>query len=234
MSITRTITVAALRDMLAQVNRPQPIAFTALCEAPTKAAARDEVGRLLKLTRYRAWIGSYAGMVANRLEREHKDPTTFMAKPRKWGHHVSLALIKHRPADALTDKHYLSVQIKGTTSPLYLIEQTQRHLGHPLKRARLKAIAKERIAHLLKAKREEGVGQGLEQPIIHRDIDLSHITQVAFGGQLLKVVHDEPINPAPIAPYPQARPVRVSPSHPFDPSTVHDHPHDLDDHGDHR
>jgi hypothetical protein len=207
MSRIRTITVAALRELLAHIDRPQPVAFTALCDAKAKVTGNTLPGRLLKLTRYRAWIGDFGRMVTNQLHREGMDQLTFTPKPRKWGQHQGLALVVHQPRNAAALRHYLSVQIKGTTSPLYLIEQVESH--RRAKRRRLKAVAKEAIAHLLPAKRDEGTNQGTETPIVHRDIDLSHITCISLGGEVFRVEHEPAVvNPPPVPATPAPKPPR--------------------------
>lgn len=184
----KTITTTELATLLSRINRPQPVAFTALVPVEAKAAARTELtGRLMKLSRYRAWIGDYGRMVTNQIHREGMPvQVVFQPKPRKWGIHVSMALVQHTPKGANAMHHYLSVQVKGTTPPLYLIEQALAHAR--AKRRRLLATTWEAVAHLLPPKRVEGLNQGTETPIIHRDVDLNHVTCVSIGGEVLKVV----------------------------------------------
>lgn len=187
-AIMKTITITELIKRLSTINRPQPVAFTALVPVEAKAAARTELpGRLMKLSRYRAWIGDYGRMVTAQIHREGMpEQVVFQPKPRKWGQHVSMALVSHTPKGTALQKHYLSVQVKGATSPLYLVEQPLQHSR--AKRRRLLATTKEAVAHLLPPKRPEGTNQGTETPIIHRDVDLSHVTCVSIGGEVLKVV----------------------------------------------
>lgn len=178
----KCVTRERLREILLSLDRPQPVGFIALVDAETKVTGNTLGGRLMKLARYSAWVGDYEGMVNNRREVEGKR-STFHARPRKWGHHLSMAVV-HHVTKAGEERFYLSAQILRPTKPLYLVERLETHRRKT--RRKLVAIAKEEIAHLLPASREPS-HQGLDKVVVHRDIDLSHVTCASIGGEVYRV-----------------------------------------------
>lgn len=181
----KTISPLELRHLLAKVNRPQPISLIALTPVDAKKTDNALPGRLMKLAKYRAWVGSsYEGMVNNRIAKEgNADILTFVAAPRSWGKHVSAALVHHVTKEG-DERWYLSAQILAAPSPMYLVEHVKEHLRQ--RRLRLTGIAKEKIAHLLPASRPPKY-QAIDKPVIHRDIDLRNIRTIAVGGETYRV-----------------------------------------------
>ncbi len=205
------LTPTQFKDLLlAKGNRPQPIWFIAIVEEPTLKTGNTLPGRLMKISRYKGWIGSYENSVNNQLNREGMDQLTFTAKPRKWGTRLNLSVVHHFKDNE--DRYYLSAQILSAPNPLYLIEQTIQHARAP--RRKLVGIAKEMIVSLLPPRKPEGTNQGTDKKIVYRDFLLSHITLMSFGGNRYRIVPEGGvINPTSID---RLKPVALnlnSPSH---------------------
>ena len=67
----KTITSNELKDiLLVEGDRPQPISFIAIVDALARKTGNVLPGRLLKISRYRAWIGDYGRSVTKRLAAE--------------------------------------------------------------------------------------------------------------------------------------------------------------------
>ncbi len=179
--MSRTITRPQLADLLRRVNHATFVGFTALTRVKTPVDAPP----LWKLSRVNACCGSYAAAVERRQAKEG-NPVVFERKPRKWGHHVSLALVEHTKDDAL--KHYLSARVLKAKPPIYLVEMPPLRPG---KRPRLIGVDKAAVAHLLPKDRtaEVAVAQGLstENAVIHRDWSLDSISAISINGEVCRV-----------------------------------------------
>ncbi len=171
-----TINRAKLLALLLEVRGAQPISFTAL----TSVKVPKDAPVIKKLSRVNAFLSSYENAVNRERVREGRDEELFVAKPRKWGHHISAHVIAHTTKDGAL-KHYLSAQILKARPPIYLVETAPFQAG---KRKRLIGVPKEQIEQWLPPKVSQAEAQGIEKEIIHRDYDLSSISSASFGGKI--------------------------------------------------
>ncbi len=184
----RTITVAALKQILSGINHATPIAFTSVTDAGARVTG-NPYGIIRKWTRVQAFTGtSYENAVNRQQGREGvADPSApFQASPRQWGERISAALVSKTDKKTGEIKYYLPAQIQRTTEPLYLIERPH---GHG--RSMLTVIAKKKVEAFLPAERTTQVAayQGVEKAVIRRDYSLDSIVQASLNGERLRIRH---------------------------------------------
>ncbi len=173
-----TINRDKLRTLLAGLNHSTFVGFTALTTVKTPAGAPI----IKKLSRVNVCVGSYQNAVTRQRAREGVEEP-YVARPRKWGKHLSMGLIEHMTKDGAL-KHYLSGQVLKAHDPIYLVEVAP---VKPGRRPRLIGVDKAVVAQWLPAKVSQAEAQGVEKEIIHRDYDLSNLSSVSLEGKVYRL-----------------------------------------------
>jgi hypothetical protein len=169
-----TQTIPEFVAFLATLDNPQPVGVTALTEAETVG---NPPWPILKLSRFGAFVGDYENMVNNQLGREGKGQLTFTAKPRKWGHHISLALVEHIKKGDTSPTFYASLKPLHARKPVYLVRTPEGFLA---------PIAKTAIAQWLKPE-AHAKNQGTVKEIYHRDFKLTSIVSFRSKHQEIRI-----------------------------------------------
>ncbi len=175
-----TISREKLRALLAGLNHSTFIGFTALTTVKTPAGAPT----IKKLSRVNVCVGNYQSAVSRQRAREGTEEP-YVARPRKWGKHLSIGLIEHMTKDGAL-KHYLSAQVLKARDPIYLIEVAPLRPG---RRPRLIGVDKAAIAQWLPPDKtaETAAAQGTEKAVIHRDWSLDGISAFSYGGKTYRI-----------------------------------------------
>lgn len=140
-----------------------------------------EPDHIRKLSTVQAMIGiRWENSVQNRQEKEGEE-RTFVAKERRFGTHLSPALIEYE------GRLYMGAQVLRAGRPIYLAR------ANPT--AVLAQIAKERIAHFLPPSRDEAESerQGVERPVVYRQWLLENVTSLTLKGIRYRIRREEPI-----------------------------------------
>ena len=170
----KTVSKLQAAAFFAAINNPQPVGIVALTEV--KVSKDCPLGRVLKLSHTNGFIGDYENMVNNQLAREGNDQLTFTAKPRKWGKHVSTALVEHVKKGEVEKSFYLSVKPLKSRKPVYLVRGVRGW----------QQVAKAIVAPFLPEERH-AENQGTEKEIYHRDYSLDSLVQVSIAGQKFRI-----------------------------------------------
>lgn len=176
----KQITRDKLREILARHNHAGPVGFTSLTPVKLKTGAPFKV---FKLSRVHGWFGDYEKSVNRQRWREGADPV-FVAKPRSWGEHIALGLVRHQTKEGIL-KHYLSTQVLRSSKPIYLKEEPPLRPG---RRPRLIGVDTSIVAPWLVEKHSQAEAQGVAKEIVHRDVSLDNLSSVALGGELYHLV----------------------------------------------
>lgn len=171
-----TINRTKLRELLLKLDHSTFVGFTALTTVKVPAGAPV----IKKLSRVNVCVGDYQRAVTRQRAREGVEEP-YVAKPRKWGTRLSLALVQHMKDGAL--KHYLSGQVLKAKPAIYLLEHPPLRAG---RRPRLIGVDKAEIAKWLPADRtvETAEAQGVEKAVVHRDWDLANLSSVSLEGKV--------------------------------------------------
>lgn len=162
----KTVTVQQLAQVLANVNSAQPFGLSSLTEP---ALAKPAPFAIRKLSRVSGFIANWESLVNNQLAREGKEKT-FEASPRKWGRHVSLALVEHKGA------HYLSTKVQHA-KPVFLVKQSPQ--------SPWLIVAKSVVAPFLAPSKPAAVGT--DKGLFHRDYSLASVARLSIGGETYRV-----------------------------------------------
>lgn len=120
---------------------------------------------------------NYQAAVERQQGREGQTPV-FTLKPRAWGERISRCLVKHTKAGETEPQYYLSLMVRRTLgTPLYFARQG----------GFMQTVAKERILQFLPARKNDGANQGVEKPVVFRDMNLGNMRAVKVGGRTYQV-----------------------------------------------
>lgn len=171
----KTISLPQLQVLLARIKGAKPLTISAFVDARPKKTG-NPFAAIRKLSKVNGMTGAnYEASVNRQQDREMGELAPgFEAKERKWGDRVSPALVEK------DGKWYLAIQPRSTAKPLYFTQKT----GEPFKHT-----AKETIAHLLPAQRDNGAAQGVEQAVIYRNYSLENIAAVTIDGESYRIRH---------------------------------------------
>ena len=153
--MSKNITVSQAPSILACVDSATPIGVTMRTE-PAEG--------IVKVTTWNPMIGANH----ERAMVKHVD-SDFIAKPRKWGKRVSIALVEHK------GKYYMpldSIAHNATVHSDYFLRDGED----------LVPVSKESIQHLLPVARDEG------SAVIHREPKLEHIVSFRLNHEEYVIV----------------------------------------------
>lgn len=159
----RTLTQHDLLEMLSSLDRRATFVSVVMDTEPQLVGGKSSPfhGRVKKISKMSCIINfSYENSVNNQRGREGIE-TLFEAAPRKWGARVvGTPLVRHK------DQYYLEVKVEKVLSSFFLVD------GMPRDRSELEG-----------AIRQGGEGrQGVDNPVILRDVSLLNIREITIGG----------------------------------------------------
>ena len=159
----RTLTQHDLLEMLSSLDRRATFVSVVMDTEPQLVGGKSSPfhGRVKKISKVNAIINFiYENSVNNQRAREG-NPEEFKAEPRKWGTRVTgTPLVRHK------DQYYLECKVEKVLSSFFLVD------GMPRDRSELEG-----------AIRQSGEGrQGVESPVILRDVSLLNIREITIGG----------------------------------------------------
>ena len=163
----KTITQRQLINKLFEIDRPIPIAFTALTTPKVKAGCPYDVRKLCRVQAFIAF--NYEKSVNRQAAREGK-PENFQVSERKWGERLGPVLVKHG------DKFYISAKVERKSAPLYFA----------VIKGRLRTLLKSQITPFL-VPEPESTAQGLDKPVVFRNYSLENIKQISMNGNVWKI-----------------------------------------------
>lgn len=164
-------TLGQIVSLLAGINSPQPCGFSAITEPKL---AKPAPFAIRKLSRVSAWLGNWERMVNNQLVREGNAPE-FVAKPRRWGVHVSLPLVEHK------GKYYLSARVQSARA-VYLIKRSPQSPWQVVNRETVSPYLAPSIA----------ADTGTEKEFFPRDYSLASLARITIGGRTYAIRHPSP------------------------------------------
>ena len=167
----RLITVPQLAEILAKQNAATFVTFTALTEPEMRKTGNPYAGKVRKLSRVNGVIGDYESAVNRQLAREGNAQLHFTAQPRKWGVHVSRALVEHKGGFYLSSRPLHS-------RPFWLL----------LTDIGLMPVAKAMFDQWVPPYRPP-TNQGTEKAIEPRDYALDNIASLSMNGERFRVRH---------------------------------------------
>ncbi len=172
----KTVTLNTLRDLLAKVTHATPVGLVAMTTPDLRVTGNPyPKGAVKKLTRLNVMVGArHESSVQRQQAREGQEPT-FVAAPRKWGVHISPALVTHK------GEFFLSAQMNplNRPRPIYLVPKGKRNT--------LTMVSKETLAPWLPERKDERESQGVVRTVEHRDFRLDSIISLTMNGEQYRV-----------------------------------------------
>lgn len=167
--MTTFLTRSQLLSRLLALKGATPIGITLLTTPKTRANPYRE---LRKLRTMNCFIGVNYEASVNRARKNDFNPTPFAVSARKWGHHISPAIVQHSKANGVVS-HYLCAKIQSARKPVYTIRQ-----DNGVRRF----VRESEVAPFLPPERE--------QEIAYREINLDSIVKVNLSGERIRVVEE--------------------------------------------
>lgn len=164
-------TVDQVVKLLSGIHAPQPCGFSAITEPKL---AKPAPFAIRKLSRVSAWLGDWQRMINNQLTREGSE-ADFVAKPRKWGIHISLPLIEHK------GKYYLSARVQSSRA-VYLVKRSPASPWQIVSRATVAPYLAPSVA----------ADTGTEKEFFPRDYSLASLARLTIGGKTFAIRHPSP------------------------------------------
>ena len=179
---TITINSAEMANRIATIAGTIPVVIRTRTQPEMRKTGNPFAGRVWKVQDLQAMIGSwsYGRAVNARRAKEYQEallqdenapaPAEFQPLPRKWGQRVDgTPFVSH----AGQDRHSVELSVQRCLGQVFLDDQ-----GNIVPRELLEPFF---------PRREEGARQGLENPVILRDIKLENIVSVKYAGDIVEV-----------------------------------------------
>ena len=167
------ITTGTLKEILEKQNKPTPICISTLTDTRSRKT-NNPFSEILKLNKIQGFIGNYENMVNNKLEKEDKE-RDFTSQERKWGTHISTALIENK------GEYYLSINVLNSGTPIF----------YGRRNGMLTQVNKEEISSFLPEHRKPMTQEKLEGEVVNRTYKLSSIKYIAINGEKYSILNQE-------------------------------------------
>lgn len=175
-----TISLARLREILASIDRPQPIGMTCLTEPEQR---KCPLGKVSKLARLNAFIGATYVNSVNRQREKAGIDVALEERDHDWATRVTPCLLAKPDAKSGGERYYLAAQIQRA-------DRVRAHYLLPRQRGGrtiLAVVPKEQVADYLRPERLASAAEGLESPVVFKSYALESIMELRMGGRRYRV-----------------------------------------------
>jgi hypothetical protein len=181
-----------LFDNLSTMDQTVLAVIRTATEPEMKKTGNPFYGKITKVQDLRASVGSwsYKNAVNNRRLKEWKEallqdentpkPEEFVPQQRKWGYRVT-----NTPFVQHNGLYYVELSVHDCLRQVYLDDKGNQ-------------VSKELLEPYLK-KSSDGGRQGLDKPVILRDVKLENIVSITHGGVVVEIQGRNDLSPAKLA-----------------------------------
>jgi hypothetical protein len=187
MSLTR-INYSELYSLILGITHALPITITAFVDCRPRKT-NNPYNCIYKLSKVNGFTGTDYEDGINRRREKEGSTADFVAKARKWGVHVTNALVKHTNKEGETN-YYLSFLPIHSKAPLYFVR------SGPLSTWQL--VSRSTVSPWLPTVVDPAESQGLEVGRYYRDYRLDNIHAITINGKSYRVrnaMHPQWIKP---------------------------------------